>query len=1439
MIRICVLFLCCSLLTGIVYATCPSGLPQTDVYYVNGIWTTSQQAEVSRANLGSAFRAYMASRSKLPYLDCVTFILSYNNTQGKLKDILETFGLLSPQYSQYLATSNTTLSQMSDDVKIATILSVQAYAEGLAEHLRQWVDSVGVPTTRPKSQAELDIEALVSRATTSLRSGHKVVLIGHSEGNLFTNAAYDRLVRYQSRYLTGTGIALPNSTRLEVIGVATPASRVGGNPGVSDSRRGHQRYTTHCLDFIQDVPQALTYNTLGISDVGLLNFEMCATHQVLGWISALKHAVEGVLGVDKLAKFFLGQSAGITVKDVQNKGTVATLALGIADSIMSYTTHLFDYAYMNYGSPTREQILRDLEDTLLDPACAGDFNCYLKDTFTSADFSSNWLTTYPNTDFQSMRAQGGVLTLSVTQYSDGSLFGFPLGGNMDARTREVFVGPFEASFQFKFITNILNSSGAAGWGTAVISIKKAADDSTAISLTLSNDTGLAWHTLTISRSDTTISMAADGQCWAGQSASSVPAGPTDGYYIEVKTGGNNDLQVQTVSVLRLGAGTAAPPPVPLPFTVKCSPDHQTVLEGQPVTFQATPTGGKSPFKYAWSGAVGTVSGTFDRIQKTFFIMGTYAAKVVVTDNSSSPQSQTADCSVQVNEPVPPSGSPAILGIALGSTPIAGTEFDLQVSASGLVPASVQVWFFGLNSCQTGCKHPAAGLLNPTPNSLSMTGVRLSEDIYRIKVRNADSGSWSAASDSFQVINSSAPMFGLATLSSSRTVSAGQAVSYDMGLTARNGFAGVVNWQVTGLPAGAAIANGSQQLNVNGAGMSFSIPIQTAPATPVGTYALTAKAVSATNSALFQTLNLSLTITAGPPAVLNAICAVNGQTNALTLQVGSQATYSVTASGGTAPLHYSWTGVTGNDSNAALAIYSAPGTYDVAVVVSDSAASKQQVTASCPRVTVPSPPSFSLLTLGSSKTIQAGQPATFDIHVAAANGFSGVVNWQLTGLPSGVSVTNTSHQVSVTTSGADFTINLQSTATTVTNSYTLTLTGSSGVVTDSIPLYLTVMPAPLSASCVVNGQTTPLTLQVGNQATYIVTASGGTSPLHYTWSGVSGTDSNSALQIYTTAGTYNVSAIVSDSATLKQQATVSCPTVTVVGPSLSLTAISTYSQLKPGDVGGVVQVSATYANIPAGATITMTISGLPTGVTATTPSQVVNGSGSVTLSSSFSLSSAVQPGTYSLTATVSVAFLSQQVFATLQVLTPPSLSVSNCSFSPATIWAGQVTTVSVPAPSGGTPPYIYSWSGAVSGMSQSISSTFPNPGALYTATVLVSDSGAGVNWQTRQVSCSVQTYAASTPPQNPGLTYTPTNPHPGNVVTINLFSSGGFSSNTEVWVFGVACINGCRAALVAGSISSTGTAMQALAQLNNADNFQIKVRNTSSGSFVLAGTVSVF
>src|SRR5437870_2567642 len=72
-----------------------------------------------------------------------------------------------------------------------------------------------LPTTDQK-----DLHALVSRLENLIKTGNRVVCLGHSQGSFFCNLAYQII----QADMAGSKYALPNANVLQIASVATPAS---------------------------------------------------------------------------------------------------------------------------------------------------------------------------------------------------------------------------------------------------------------------------------------------------------------------------------------------------------------------------------------------------------------------------------------------------------------------------------------------------------------------------------------------------------------------------------------------------------------------------------------------------------------------------------------------------------------------------------------------------------------------------------------------------------------------------------------------------------------------------------------------------------------------------------------------------------------------------------------------------------------------------------------------------------------------------------------------------------------------------------------------------------------------------------------------------------------------------------------------------------------
>lgn len=168
------------------------GSASTTVFYLNGVLNGAFRAMVSESVLAHAVSTrYPALRGT------VTFRLSYNQTHG-LFDLIEALHQISPG-------STSTLLRIVFGLISPPSPSEAAILSRIAE-------------TAAEAVQTQKLQRLVEIYRRELIEGRKVVLVAHSQGNLYANRAYDQL---QQEYGSSVGI----------VSVATPDSRVaGGGP---------------------------------------------------------------------------------------------------------------------------------------------------------------------------------------------------------------------------------------------------------------------------------------------------------------------------------------------------------------------------------------------------------------------------------------------------------------------------------------------------------------------------------------------------------------------------------------------------------------------------------------------------------------------------------------------------------------------------------------------------------------------------------------------------------------------------------------------------------------------------------------------------------------------------------------------------------------------------------------------------------------------------------------------------------------------------------------------------------------------------------------------------------------------------------------------------------------------------------------------------------
>jgi hypothetical protein len=129
------------------------------------------------------------------------------------------------------------------------------------------------------------------------------------------------------------------------------------------------------------------------------------------------------------------------------------------------------------------------------------------------------------------------------------------------------------------------------------------------------------------------------------------------------------------------------------------------------------------------------------------------------------------------------------------------------------------------------------------------------------------------------------------------------------------------------------------------------------------------------------------------------------------------------------------------------------------------------------------PDFSITATPASQTVTAGAGTSYTATVAASGGFTGVVSFSVSGLPSGASASF--NPTSVTGSGSS-TLSVSTSTTTPAGTYTLTVTGTSGTLSHSTTVRLVVNPVGGVPDFTISVSPASLNVSRRNTGNYTVT-----------------------------------------------------------------------------------------------------------------------------------------------------------------------------------------------------------------------------------------------------------------------------------------------------------------------------------------------------------------
>ena len=550
-----------------------------------------------------------------------------------------------------------------------------------------------------------------------------------------------------------------------------------------------------------------------------------------------------------------------------------------------------------------------------------------------------------------------------------------------------------------------------------------------------------------------------------------------------------------------------------------------------------------------------------------------------------------------------------------------------------------------------------------------------------------------------------------------------------------GFTGNVALSVSGLPGGVTASFNPNPMT--SANFSSYMSLQASAATVPGQYTVTLTGTSGS-----QTVTTSSTlIIASPGFSLSTSSLIVGQglsaetyvyvnqlygfNNAVNLSVSGLPS-GVTASFNTNP--------TTSYSN--LLTFNVGATVPAGqypITVTGTSGSMVQTTTLTLTVGVPS---FTLSAYGI--TVGQGQTSSAWVYMNGVNGFNSAVNLSVSGLPSGVTA---SFNTNPTTSYSNMlTFNVG--ATVPTGQYPITITGTSGSNTQTTTLTLTVgVP-----SFTIYAATYPTIGQgsTGSGYVYAQALNGFSGSVNFSISGLpSGVTATfspnpttySSSILFTVASTAAIgSSTLTITGTSGSETETTTMTLTVAAPTFSIYGPYSVSLNQGGSATSYATVNPQYGFT---GNVTLSTSGLPSGVTATFSPNPTSGSSTMTLSAS----STATPGT----ATFTIAGTSGSTATAVQAQVTVNASNFSLSAAPGKVFAmpgaSGKSTISIVPING----FANSVNLSVSGLPAGVTATFSPATATTSSTLtLMASSTAAAGSSPLTITGNSETETASTP-----------------------------------------------------------------------------------------------
>ncbi len=394
-----------------------------------------------------------------------------------------------------------------------------------------------------------------------------------------------------------------------------------------------------------------------------------------------------------------------------------------------------------------------------------------------------------------------------------------------------------------------------------------------------------------------------------------------------------------------------------------------------------------------------------------------------------------------------------------------------------------------------------------------------------------------------------------------------------------------------------------------------------------------------------------------------------------------------------------------------------------------------------KVTVPVQivvPTFTLAASASTATVSAGSSTQITMTTAVQNGFSAAVALTVSGMPTGVTAAFTPASIAAPGAGTS-TLKLTAASTAAAGTYTLTVTGTSGTVTQKATVAVQVVvpsftvATSVSSATVIVGNSTQVAVttpvQNGFSSAVALTVSGLPSGVTGAFSptSISSPASGSSTLTLTVAktakaGSYALTINATGGGLTK---TAAVTLVVSAQPSCTLSVNPTSLSLSAG-LSGAVQLACGSVQGTFSGPLTVSVTGLPSGVTGQLGAAGLTAGSTGTLS--LGSTAKTTAGKYTLSIAASGSGFSQTVTLPLTI-TAPSLFTLTGSASSVAITAGSTGQMTVTSAHVGAfnSAIGFSVSGLPAGVTASLSKTTlaaPGDGSLTATFTVASNVAAG-------------------------------------------------------------------------------------------------------------------